>query len=250
MQTRNAEMSDGAAAAAAVDDGTGEGAKGRQLLEKQFLYRENVLRFFGLSEYFERLDALVSRGDMGPVLFFFVKHFEHEKFIRTRFGIFCIADAYRSALTSNMKRYFNFISREGRGDLKSEGACNPCVEIVRPQTLQPGPSVLLPLPRLVAYQWLISNEFDKYFWRRHDDVQVAFTKSVLDAKQRYQEANQRRQNTTTGSSSSSSPSVVTPKRLSERERMKKSRSRSDKNARATVLEAREDGDPESPGERK
>jgi hypothetical protein len=228
-------MSDGAAAA-----GEGEGTKERQLMEKQLLYRENVLRFFGTREHYERLDALVSRGDMGPVLFFFVKHFEHEKFIKTRFGIFCIADAYRSALTSNMKRYFDFISREGRGDLKSEGACNPCVEIARPQGIPPGPSILLPLPRLVAYQWLISNEFDKHFWLRHDDIQVAFAKSVLDAKQRYQEANQRRQ--TVSSTSSSTPSAVTPKRLSERDRMKKNRSRRDKNARATVLEAREDGD--------
>ncbi len=179
---------------------------------------------------------------MGPVLFFFVKHFEHEKFIRTRFGIFCIADAYRSALTSNMKRYFNFFSREGRGELKSDGACNPCVEIARPQGLAPGlapgPPVLLPLPRLVAYQWLISNDFDKYFWLRYDDVQVAFAKSILDAKQRYQEASQTRRQNSSNGSSSSSPAAVAPKRVSERERMRKSRSRRDKNVRATVLEAR------------
>ena len=206
---------------------------------KQFLYRTNALRFFNLRENYERLEKLVVREDLGTILFYFVKHFEPERPVRTKHGLICIADDYRAALTSHMKRYFDFLSREGRGDLIWYGERNPGIP-VRPDLSN---TVVLPLPRLVAYQWLIYNDLDIYLWNNFDRVQTSFAEHVLDAKRRYQQASHQRLEAATATEGASSSDTQT--RASERDRMRKNRSRRDAKARATVIEVRGDSKDEA-----
>jgi hypothetical protein len=53
-------------------------------------------------------------------------------------------------------------------------------------------TVALPLPRLVAYQWLIYMEFDLHLWMRFDEVRAACAQFTLAAKERYQQASLRK----------------------------------------------------------
>lgn len=216
-------------------------------LEKQQQYRANAHEFFRVPEHHARLERLVARGDIGSLLYFFVKHFETHRYVKTRRGLLRVADQYRSALTSHMKRYYDFESREGRGDLDWHGQCNPLVEA------REDGGVALPLPRLVAYQWLIYMDFDLYLWDRYEDIGVAFTTFTLAAKQRYQSASQRRRysareggdssdasGTSTSASTSASTNVVADaprvvKRARERDNMRRSRARREAGAHAAVF---------------
>lgn len=248
-------MGDAAMADAAMGDAAmGDAAGGcDRMAEKQQLYRDNAREFFRVPAHYARLERLLARGDIGQLLYFFVKHFETSRYVRTRHGLLRIADQYRSALTSHMKRYYDFESREGRGDLIWNGQCNPLVEACEALG-----NAALPLPRLVAYQWLIFMDFDLYLWERFDDVNDAFTRFTLAAKERYQLASQHRRRHRPGKSkegprdeapaapphtAASSQGALTPlapppaqaKRARERENMRRSRARRESAAHAAVF---------------
>ena len=255
-----AAMADAAMAdAAAGEEGAVAGDVGGcdRMTEKQQLYRDNAREFFRVPAHYARLEKLLARGDIGQLLYFFVKHFETNRYVRTRQGLLRVADQYRSALTSHMKRYYDFESREGRGDLVWHGHCNPLVDACEALG-----NAALPLPRLVAYQWLIFMDFDLYLWERFDDVNDAFTRFTLAAKERYQLASQHRRrhrpgkskdeaqtvlptaSSSSSSSSSSSTSATLPplapppaqaKRARERENMRRSRARRESAAHAAVF---------------
>jgi hypothetical protein len=217
--------------------------------EKQQLYRNNVNAFFRVPAHYARLEKLVARGDIGQILYFFVKHFETSRYVRTRHGLVRVADQYRSALTSHMKRYYDFESREGRGDLDWHGQCNPAVEACEALG-----TVALPLPRLVAYQWLIYMDFDLHLWERFEDVSDAFTRFTLAAKERYQLSSQsrRRYRSAQGPAQREDsapqppgpplpPGDVPASASRERDKMRRTRARREVGAHAAVFTHKEAG---------
>jgi hypothetical protein len=223
---------EGTAATAAVVD---------RSMEKQQLYRYNASEFFRVPAHYVRLEKLVARGDIGQLLYFFVKHFETSRYVHTRHGLVRIADHYRSALTSHMKRYYDFESREGRGDLDWHGQCNPLVEACEALG-----TVALPLPRLVAYQWLIYMDFDLHLWDRFEDISEAFTSFTLAAKERYQLASQTRRRYRSGQQSprpaADAPTPpATPQASRERDKMRRTRARREVGTHAAVFTHKEAG---------
>lgn len=151
---------------------------------QQTSYRAQAAKFFSDPEKYERLKDLAIHGDrLSSAVFFFVKEFEKGALVRTDEGIFKMNDEYRNAITNHKKRYYNFESKEGKGELRWQGLRNPRF-LVNPEL----GSIALPLPRLVAFQWLIFYGFDKLFWRRKDEVVAAHSEFTTSVKRRYTEA--------------------------------------------------------------
>lgn len=149
--------------------------------ERQESYRASVCAFFQDARRYHRLSRIVFEGDrLCPIIFFYVKEFECERFVRTSEGIFRLCDEYRNAISNHKKRYYNFESKEGCGELVWEGLVNPRV-LVNEQL----GSIALPLPRLVALQWFIQFDFDLLFWERYDEVHAAYVAHVSQVKRRY-----------------------------------------------------------------
>jgi hypothetical protein len=152
---------------------------------QQLTYREQAESFFSNKERYERLLKIAVNGDrIYSVIFYFVKEFEKGRVVQSRHGgYYRICDEYRNAITNHKKRYYDFESKEGKGQLVWKGATNPRVLV----NAQMG-SIALPLPRLVAMQWFIQYDFDLLFWDRRDEVVVAFTEFTTSVKRKYTEA--------------------------------------------------------------
>eukprot|EP00514_Thraustochytrium_sp_LLF1b_P006426 CAMPEP_0184538818 /NCGR_PEP_ID=MMETSP0198_2-20121128/17795_1 /TAXON_ID=1112570 /ORGANISM="Thraustochytrium sp., Strain LLF1b" /LENGTH=181 /DNA_ID=CAMNT_0026932291 /DNA_START=691 /DNA_END=1236 /DNA_ORIENTATION=- len=120
-------------------------------------YRKSLETFFADEEHHTRLLRLL---DSTTHLFFFVREFEPHAIVHTTHGLFRMCDEYRNAMTNHKKRYYNFESKVGEGELVWKGQRNPLV----------GPRLPAPLPRLVALQWLIQHDFDLLYFERKDEV--------------------------------------------------------------------------------
>ena len=151
---------------------------------QQESYQAKAREFFACPEKYARLHKLVVNGDrLSSMVFYFVKEFEKGKVVNTTRGIFIMCDEYRNAITNHKKRYYNFESKEGKGDLIWGGAVNPRF-LVNPDR----GAIALPLPRRVAFQWFIQYGFDVLFWERYDEVCAAYTSFTTSVKRRYTEA--------------------------------------------------------------
>jgi hypothetical protein len=155
--------------------------------DRQLLYRASVREFFADETRYARLERLLLRGDIGSLLYFFVKHFESDCVIATTWGRVRVCDEYRAALTNHKKRWFDFESREGHGELVWEGQVNPPVVVCEARG-----ELAAPLPRLVALRWLVDRGLDDLLWERFDDVQTAHARALVEAKARYSEASRAR----------------------------------------------------------
>ena len=152
---------------------------------QQVGYREQAERFFSDPGRYERLRRIVVNGDkMCSAVFFFVKEYEKGSLVQTKHkGIYCICDEYKNAITNHKKRYYNFESKEGKGELRWQGMTNPRVLV----NAKMG-SISLPLPRLVALQWFIQYDFDLLFWDNKEVISRAFVEFTSSVKRRYTEA--------------------------------------------------------------
>mmetsp|Transcript_17675 Transcript_17675/g.31167 ORF Transcript_17675/g.31167 Transcript_17675/m.31167 type:complete len:202 (+) Transcript_17675:720-1325(+) len=135
-------------------------------------YRKSLETFFADEEHHTRLLRLL---DSTTHLFFFVREFEPHAIVHTTHGLFRMCDEYRNAMTNHKKRYYNFESKVGEGELVWKGQRNPLV----------GPRLPAPLPRLVALQWLIQHDFDLLYFERKDEVLEAHARHNTDVKRRY-----------------------------------------------------------------
>ena len=152
---------------------------------QQRSYREQATLFFSKPANYTRLEKIVSHGPrIATIIFFFVKEFEKGSLVKTsNGGIYRTCDEYKNAITNHKKRYYNFESKEGKGEIVWKGETNPCINI-NPAL---GP-VSLPLPQLNAFQWLIQYGFDRLFWKRECEVTAAFMEFSTAVKRRYTEA--------------------------------------------------------------
>lgn len=155
-----------------------EGYTSHQL--QQELLRKDVFDFFYEKNNLERLRKFTLNNEHGKIfaiVFFFVKRFEKNRIVHTGAGLFCITDEYSHALAANTKRFYDFESKEGKGDLYWEGKRNPLIQI--------GVDVFLPLPVLVAMKWFLNMRFDAIFWSRYDDVMSQYVEFTTTVKEKY-----------------------------------------------------------------
>ena len=150
----------------------------------QFLsYHALVVKFFLSLDAFERLEKIYNDKENGvfDIIVFFVKIHQRGKITRNLHNSFhCIADDYKSGVTSHKKRYYDFKSKIGRGDLVHKGKVNPPVLIEHGHR-----SVALPLPCLVACWWFIQNNFDTFFWEQFEEVKKEHDLHVANNKRVY-----------------------------------------------------------------
>lgn len=147
---------------------------------QQDLLRKDVFDFFYEKDNLERLRKFTLNNEHGKifaVVFFFVKRFEKNRIVHTGSGLYCITDEYSNALAANTKRFYDFESREGKGDIYWEGQRNPLIQI--------GVDVFLPLPVLVAMKWFLNMSFDSIFWSRYDDIMDAYVDFTTTVKEKY-----------------------------------------------------------------
>lgn len=183
---------------------------------RQRTYRDLVRRFFADEDRYDRLRHIVttiptvgSGSGPGPgstkkngrsacdrmcsIIFYFVKEFEPDRLVRTDAGIFRVCDEYNNAITNYKKRYYNFESKEGTGELVWKGEINPCVPVrsvpegAEGVPVEDGGVVALPLPRLIALYWFIQFGFDRVFWERFDEVQARYEAFTARVKRKYTE---------------------------------------------------------------
>ena len=150
----------------------------------QFLsYNALIAEFFLSDDAFGRLDKIYKERENGvfEIIVFFVKVHQKNKIIRNSQNSFhCIADQYKAGVTSHKKRYYDFKSRQGRGDLVYNGKVNPLVSVEKA-----GIQVALPLPCLVACWWFIQNNFDTFFWEQFGEVKEEYEVHVANNKRIY-----------------------------------------------------------------
>lgn len=150
----------------------------------QFLsYHALVVQFFLSPDAFERLEKIYNEKENGifDTIVFFVKIHQRNKIVRNLHNSFhCISDEYKSGVTSHKKRYYDFKSKSGRGDLVYKGKVNPPVLVEHGDR-----SISLPLPCLVACWWFIQNNFDTFFWAEFEEVKRAHDLHVTNNKRIY-----------------------------------------------------------------
>lgn len=151
----------------------------------QQAYRETLRHFFSDEDNFLRLIRIT----LGPpkicsVIFYFVKEYKSHRFIQFNGEVLRLSDEYSNAITSHKKRYYNFESRIGHGELLWEGEKNPIVPIRGIDKF--------PLPTLVALKWFIQFNFDRLFWKEFDEVQQSFTEFTTTIKRKYTETHKQK----------------------------------------------------------
>lgn len=97
------------------------------------------------------------------------------------FPLVChIESEYGNAMTKYKKRFFDFLSREGHGELVWEGKINPHVFISYDRE-----TISAPLPVLLALTWFINTGLDLYFWAHLQDIMKAYKEHTNTTKERY-----------------------------------------------------------------
>ncbi len=127
----------------------------------QVAYRKILADFFSDKDNLERLNR-IARADakICNTIFYFIKHYNSGRLIKNKFGLMHTHSEYRNAIAKNHKRFYNFESKEGKGDLVWEGKVNPHVFIS-------DEAKCFTLPCLVAIKWFIENEYDNQFWMEY-----------------------------------------------------------------------------------
>lgn len=158
---------------------------------RQEAYRKRVTDFFRSRDHYVRLQGILNKGESAcAMLMYFVTKYSGNRVFSTTQGVFCPKDAYCDALRSHQKRFYNFESREGHGDLWYNGIQNPRVLA----NTEHG-AIALPLPRLVALQWAIQMGFDEIFLREYKAIAAQYMEYTQAKKHKYTEAHKRKKKT-------------------------------------------------------
>lgn len=148
---------------------------------RQETYRELAAIFFDKQDNYQRLEKIVFAGKtIYPILMYFITEYSKDRMFLTPRGAACPRTAYTNALRSRQKRFYNFDSRQGKGDLWYDGIINPPVLANATRG-----SIALPLPLLVALKWVIQEHFDVVFWEHHDDIKESHAAYTKARKEKY-----------------------------------------------------------------
>jgi hypothetical protein len=149
--------------------------------ERQDTHRESTSAFFSKLDHYQRLEKVVFSGKtVYPMLMYFITEYSRNRMFVTPNGAACPRAAYTNALRSKQKRFYNFDSRQGKGDLWYNGIVNPVVLANSERG-----SIALPLPLLVALKWLIQEHFDTVFWEQYTLVRESYTHHAKSRKEKY-----------------------------------------------------------------
>lgn len=149
-------------------------------------YKTLLDSFFSNKDNFDRLKKIERmRGeDVYPTIVHFVKNYENGRVRKNEDNNFvCIPDMYSKAITSHKKRYYDFCSVFGKGELVFNGKVNPYVCISNDNE-----QVVATLPCLVAVWWFIRYGFDHIFWDEYDSVKKAYQEYTTAMKRQYSAA--------------------------------------------------------------
>lgn len=150
-------------------------------IEFQCMYRTHAQSTFATYENYQRLERLVKEGpDIFELLFFFVREYGRECVVRTESGTHIIADAYKNAISTYKKRFYDFTSVAGKGSLVWNGEKNPLV-----LANEAYGDIALPLPCLIAMAWFIQFDFDLEFWKHKTSVEKAKTEFMAIIRSKY-----------------------------------------------------------------
>lgn len=156
---------------------------------QQDTYREKLRFFFSDDAKFARLKRLLEERKRNcSMVFFFVKEFEKGALVTTEDGtVCCLLDEYKTAMSSFKKRFYDFQSKPGKGELVYMGERNPLVVVREDED-----EFCAPLPCLMALYWFIQRDFDLLFWRDYERVSKAYKEFFASVKQRYARAHRER----------------------------------------------------------
>lgn len=138
--------------------------------------------FFSDDVNLQRLKRFSEPGVMHVVGFFLSPHYNHVNNIGS--APVHLNEEYKAAMSNLKKRYFDFTSQPGKGDLIWEGKRNPAIEIIE--------NLALTLPALVAVKWFIESGFDTLFWNNYDDVKGKYDAHFSKVKLKYTETHKQK----------------------------------------------------------
>lgn len=153
--------------------------------DRQEVFREQVTAFFADDKHFFRLkrvlDTLIANetrvANEGELMYYFLNRHRQGVVVRSVSGrLFKVHEEYKSALANYRKRYFDFGSKVGMGELRWKGEINPAV-VIR--------NYAMPLPKIVAFMWLLQSELDFIFLDAFDDIFASFIEYTCFTKERY-----------------------------------------------------------------
>ena len=145
--------------------------------EKQGRSRASVASFFQCDDKAMRLKRFSEHGVLNVVSFFLSPHYNHVNKLGA--APVHLNEEYKAAMSNLKKRYFDFTSQAGKGELVWEGQRNPEMTLVE--------GVSLPLPSLVALKWFIESGFDRLFWQDYEHTKRTFDAHFTKVKLKYTE---------------------------------------------------------------
>ena len=149
-------------------------------------YKTLLDSFFSDKDAFKRLQKIESKRkeEVFPIIVHFVKHYEGDKVRQNKDGYFLrISDMYSTAITSHKKRYYDFCSVFGKGELVYNGKVNPYVSIKNGDE-----EVVSTLPCLIAVWWFLRYDFDFIFWDEYEEVKKMYHEYTNAMKKQYSAA--------------------------------------------------------------
>lgn len=140
--------------------------------------RKLIIDFFQEEEKAKRLKTLLELHlDIGHRLMFFVSKYAKNKLYNLHGIPRCPAEMYKNELRSTRKRFFDFESLEGTGNLIYESERNPTFLIVK--------DIRLVLPFAQALRWFIANGLDLVYISDLKELDEAYDKYNIERRTRY-----------------------------------------------------------------
>lgn len=174
----------------------------KQLQEQ---YRATTSKFFSNMENYTRLRKIVYHRDeriFSILLFFVIRYKDHSLYLCQRsynsgpevndankpvYSFYKPKDEYNRTLKKYKKRFYDFESKVGSGDLFWDGIRNPKF-LVAPDN---GP-ISLPLAKMIACYWSIEHGFDTVFWDNYPSILEHYEIFTLKTKKKYTEAHKQK----------------------------------------------------------
>jgi len=159
---------------------------------RQEIYINQFREFFDNKSNYERIakfdDYFKNKENkIYEIVFFFVKNFEPDNLVKTKYGFFKLHFAYKNAISNHKKRFYDVLSKEGKGELIFNGKTNPNFFIN-----EIFGNVKMTLPRIVSFIWFIRYDFDLIFWNRFEEISEAFRVFNLKTKRKYTDSHKKK----------------------------------------------------------
>lgn len=143
--------------------------------------RQIVLQFFDDDKNYERLNTLLSLSpDICLRVLFFVSKFGATKIYNIDGYPQSPGEMYKATLRSYRKRFFDFESTEGKGDIILDGVVNPKIQVCPARG-----DISLVLPVAVAMRWFLKKQLDVPFVQDLDNINASFDAYNHERRHRY-----------------------------------------------------------------